>query len=66
MPECPDCESKQVEKRKMNIPRNVKLRSIGTKHDPYVCRECGWTGEEDELTFDPHGGKYGHASATEW
>lgn len=66
MPTCPNCEKDQIEKRKMNIPRNVKLRSIGSTHDPYVCRDCGWTGKKDDLVVSPEDSKYRQAAATEW
>lgn len=45
---CPICD-RQLRKRAMNYPQNLKRRKISSIHDRFVCSSCQATFDEDEV-----------------
>lgn len=67
MGKCPNCQSEQLKRRGARLIRNIKLRKIDSSHDPWVCRSCGWTGTDDEVTGDAYEEpEYEHAEPSNW
>ena len=49
MSACPNCDSKRVRRRKANLSENVRRRTKGAIHDPWICDNCGWSGRDFEI-----------------
>lgn len=45
---CPLCDS-ELRKRAMNYPKNIKLRTIESVHDRFVCSDCQATFDQEEV-----------------
>lgn len=37
---CPNCDSKRIRRRGAKLLRNVKRRTKGNIHDPWICDAC--------------------------
>jgi len=63
---CPNCNLKQLRKRKANLPKNVKRREKGNILDPYVCDGCDKTFTAEEVLdyeMNDDGNEYQEATA---
>ena len=48
---CPSCGNNSVRKRGVNTPGNIRRRKVKDRSDRYVCDNCEWTGDRDEIDW---------------